>query len=137
MRKLQSEIENVSLSIEIYGISLKCELIELFEEKELLDQNCLKQKIIRGGFLKNKKDYLLSEAQSELNMRELRVEDADRALHESSPQLHSRRMELYQMSQLSDHPQREKELAMHRIGKKGKISSRKQELKKMCVLHRS
>ena len=40
---------------ENYASSLKCELTELLEEKELLKQNCVKPNIIRGGFLKNKK----------------------------------------------------------------------------------
>ena len=51
----------------------------------------------------------LSEARSGLNMQELRVESADRALHEASLQLHSQRMELFQRNQLSHHSRREKE----------------------------
>ena len=38
---------------------------------------------------------MLSEARSEPNMQEVRVESADMALRESSLQLHSQRMELY------------------------------------------
>ena len=58
--------------------------------------------------LEEPKDYLLSEAQLELDKQELRVQCADRALHESGMQLQSQRMELYQANQLSDHSQREK-----------------------------
>ena len=41
-------------------------------------------------------------------MQELRVETADRALHESGIQLHSQRMEFYQTKQLSDQSHKEK-----------------------------
>ena len=58
--------------------------------------------------LEEQKDYLLSEAQLELDKQELRVQCADRALHESGMQLQSQRMELYQPNQVSDHSQREK-----------------------------
>ena len=61
--------------------SLKCELIKLFEAKELLKQNALKPNITRGGFLRNKKIINCLEAQSELDMQELRVEYAVRSLH--------------------------------------------------------
>ena len=57
------------LSIEIYAISLKCELTELLKEKELLKHICLKKNIIRGGFL--------SETLSELDRQELRDVCAD------------------------------------------------------------
>ena len=43
------------LSIEIYASSFKCGPTELFEEKVLLKQNCLKPVAIRGGFSRNKK----------------------------------------------------------------------------------
>ena len=46
--------------------------------------------------LQEQKDYLLSEARSELVMQELRVESADRALQESGLQHRSQRMELCQ-----------------------------------------
>ena len=65
-----------------------CELIKLFEE-ELLNQNSLQQKIIR-------KNHFLSEGRSELDMRQLRVQCAGEALHESWLQFHSQRMELHQ-----------------------------------------
>ena len=59
-------------------------------------------------------------------MQELRVEFADRALHESGMQLHSPRMELYQADRLSDCSKRE-ELAMHRIEQKRKSGNTKIE----------
>ena len=34
------------LSVKIFAISLKCELTELFEGKELLKRNCLKWNVI-------------------------------------------------------------------------------------------
>ena len=49
------------------------------------------------------KNHTLSEARSELDMQELRVESAATALQESGLQLHPQRMELYQANQLSDH----------------------------------
>ena len=42
--------------------------------------------------LEEQKNHVLSEARSELNMQELRVENADRAVQESSLQLHYQRM---------------------------------------------
>ena len=64
--------KNFFLSIEISAISLKCELIKLFEEKELLRAKCHTRML-----LEERKDYLLSEARSELETKELRVEGAD------------------------------------------------------------
>ena len=58
---------------------------------------------------------------SELNMQELRVEDADRVLHESGPQLHFERMELYQMNQLCDHSQREKRWLCTELDRREKV----------------
>ena len=54
--------------------------------------------------LEEPKDYLLSEAQLELDKQELRDQCADRALHESGMPLQSQRMEVYQ----ANHSQREK-----------------------------
>ena len=51
----------------------------------------------------------LSEAQSELDRREWKMQSADAALHESSIQLHSWRMVLYQANQFTDHSKRERE----------------------------
>ena len=76
---------------------------------KLLYQDSLRQNIIRDCFLRNKRFTILSEARSGLNMQELRVESADRALHEASLQLHSQRMECFQRNQLSHHSRREKE----------------------------
>ena len=45
--------------------------------------------------LEERETHVLPEARSELEMQELRVEDAYRALHESGLQLHSRRMETF------------------------------------------
>ena len=45
----------IQKSTENYEISLKCELSELFEGKELLKQKCLEPNVIRGGYSKNKK----------------------------------------------------------------------------------
>ena len=58
--------------------------------------------------LGEKKNHFLSEARSELNMQELRVESADRALRESSLQIHSQRIEHYQANQSHGHSRREK-----------------------------
>ena len=55
MRESHSERRKFFLSIEISAISLKFGLIKLFEETELLNQNDLKQNIIRDCFLRNKK----------------------------------------------------------------------------------
>ena len=49
-----------------------------------------------------------SEAQSELDRREWRMQNGDSALHETGIQLQSRRMELYHSSQLNDQTQMEK-----------------------------
>ena len=59
---------------------------------EQLNQDSLKQNIIRDCFLRNKKIIYCPK-----QVQELRFESAD-----------SRRMELYQANQLSDHSQREK-----------------------------
>ena len=45
----------------------------------------LKRDIMRGCFLRNKKIIYCLEAQPELDMQELRIENADRALQESRP----------------------------------------------------
>ena len=79
---------------------------------------------MRDCFFEQQKSQKLSEDRPELHMQELRVESTDRALHESSLQLHPPRMELYQANQLPDHSQEREELAMHRIGQKRKSSSR-------------
>ena len=70
--------------------------------------------------LDEQKKPTMSEARSELNMQELRVESVDRALHEPGLQLHSQRMQLHQANQLSAHSERE-----NRIGyTEEKLSSR-------------
>ena len=107
MREKERERVKFFLSIEISDISLPCELTKLFEEKELIKQNCLKPKNHTRRLLEEHKDYLMSEVQSELDKQELRVESTDRALHESSMQLHSQRMEPYQANQLTDQSRRE------------------------------
>ena len=50
----------------------------------------------------------LSEAQSELDRREWKMQNADRALYDTGIQLQSQRMELDQANQLTDQTQREK-----------------------------
>ena len=51
------------------------------------------------------KNHVLSEARCQMNMQELRVESAHRALREQSLQIHSLRMEFYQASQSYDESQ--------------------------------
>ena len=70
----------------------------MLEEKELLNQDSLKQST--RFLLEEQKDDLLSEARSELDMQELRIENADKAVQETGLQLHSQRMELFQVNQL-------------------------------------
>ena len=95
------------------------------KENRQLHQKSLKKKIIRyHSHLQEQKNLLLSEARSEMNVQELRVEIADRALREASLQLHSQRMELYQANQSSDLSRREKGLSLYRIGGVRKSSSR-------------
>ena len=48
------------------------------------------------SLLEEQKNHILSEARSEINMQELRVERADRALREPGLQIHSQCMEVYQ-----------------------------------------
>ena len=67
----------------------------------------------------------LSEAQSELDRREWKMQGADRALHESGIQLHSQRMELYQVNLSYEQSQREKDWLLHRIGNERHSSSRR------------
>ena len=122
------------------SMSLNGELIKLFLEKELRKQNYLKPNIIRGGFLRNKKDHLRSEAQSELDKQELRVECAHRALHEASMQLHSQRKELHQANHLSDQSQREKSWWCTELDRRARVHQEDrmmspqgtEELAKMC-----
>ena len=124
------------LSTKINVNSLKNELTKLFEERELLKRNCLKPNVIRGSFLENKKIICC------LDKQELRVQCADRALHESSMQLQSQRMELHQANQLSDHSQREKSWLCTELDRKERLLQEdrmrslqeKQELKKMCCI---
>ena len=52
---LIQEEKNLSEQKDIYAISWRCELIRLFEDKELLKRNCLKPNIIRGSVFRNKK----------------------------------------------------------------------------------
>ena len=92
--RIQKE-QGFFLSIEKSATSLHCELIKLPEEKKRLYQDSLKRNIIRDCLLRNKKNHLLSEARSELDIQELRVVTADGA-----PQFHSQRMDLYQTDQL-------------------------------------
>ena len=135
-----SEEKKFFLSIEIYAISWKCELTEL-DERELLKQNCLKPKITRGGFLRNKKIICCLKLQLELDKQELRDQCADRALHESGMQLQSQRMELYHANQLSDHSQREKSWPHTELDRKERLLPEDrmrslqeiQELKKCAV----
>ena len=112
------------LSIEKFAISLNCKLIKLLEEKELLNQDSSQAEHHTRLLLDERKDYCVW-SPTEVDMQELRVGSADRALQESGLQLHSQRMELHQANQFSDHSQRDQELAMHRIGQKRKISSRR------------
>ena len=51
---------------------------------------------------------MLSEAQAEIDRKERERRNADIALYESSRQLESQKMELYQANQLIDQAQREK-----------------------------
>ena len=50
----------------------------------------------------------LSQAQSELDRRERKMQNADRALYDTGKQLQSQRMELYHANQLTDRTQRVK-----------------------------
>ena len=59
--------------------------------------------------LEAQRNHQLSEARSELNMQELRLESADRALRESDLQIQSQRPELYQATQSSGYIRREKD----------------------------
>ena len=108
----QKELD-FSLSIEKFGTSLNCELIKLFEEKRDAHSRLSETEHFSRSLLEEQENCLLSEARSELEMEELRVESADRALQESGLQLDSQRMELYPANHFSDHSMRE-ELAMHR-----------------------
>ena len=64
----------------------------------------------------------LTEARSKMNAQELRVESANKALRESSLQIQSQRMELYQANRSFDCSRRER-WALHRI-RDGRISGR-------------
>ena len=75
--------------------------------------------------LEEQKDYSLSEARSELDAQELRVECADRALRESGMQLHSQRKENFTRRIIFLSIPKRKELVMYRIGQKRKSSSRR------------
>ena len=86
----------------------------------------------------------LSQAQSELDRRERKMQNADRALCDTGKQLQSRRMELYQANQLTDRTQRVKswlceELEMIKKGFSGRscktLSSNRRITKKL--LYRS
>ena len=66
---------------------------------------CLNKEIFRGECAAQTR---LSEAQSELDRREWKMQSADRALHESGIQLQSQEMDLYQANQLTDQSRREK-----------------------------
>ena len=66
--------------------------------------------------LEEQRNQILSEARSEINMHELRVESADMAHCESNLQINSQRMELYQAKQPEDPFQERKNLAPYGIG---------------------
>ena len=85
--------------------------------------------------LEEQKDYLLSEPRSELDKLELKVECADRALHETGMQLHSQRMELYQANQFSDHSQREESWLCTELDRKERFlqDDRMRGLKKVVL----
>ena len=78
----------------------------LSEQKEI--QNLLERKADQAFRGERAARTRLSEAQSELDRREWKMQSADRALHGSGFQLHSQRMELYQANQLTDQSQKEK-----------------------------
>ena len=90
--------------------------------------------------MRNKKIICCLKLQMELDKQELRVQCADRALHESGMQLQSQRMELYQANQLSDHSQREKSWPHTELDRKETLLPEDRmrslqeikELKKMC-----
>ena len=73
------------------------------------------------GLLEEQKRSFASEAQSELDKQELRVECAHRALHEASMQLHSQRKELHQANQLSDQSQREKSWSCTELDRRARV----------------
>ena len=115
-----SEEKKFFLSIENYAISWKCELTEPGRERVAQTKLSEAEDHTRR-LLEEQKDYLLSEAQLELDKQELRVQCADRALHESGMQLQSQRMELYHANQLSDHSQREKSWPYTELDRKERL----------------
>ena len=118
---IQEEKERIHSEHRETATSLNNELIKLLEEKKVAVSRLSEAEYHTRLLLEEQKDYLLSEARSELDMQELRVESADRALQEPGLWLHFQRMDLYL---LSDHSKRE-ELAMHWIGQNRKTPSRR------------
>ena len=141
-RSLIRKERGFCLSIEKSATSLNCELIKLPEDKKLL---YLRLSVSEAEYrtillLEEQKNYLLSEALSKLDMQELRVERAHRALQESGLQLHSQRMELYQENQLFDHSKREKNRLCTELDRRERVLQEDrmrtlqeiEELKNMC-----
>ena len=90
--------------------------------------------------LEEQKNHVFSEARSELNLQEERVESAGRALHESHLQLHFQCMGLHQANQLSDHPKKLKDWLCTELEKRERALQENrmknlqetEELKKLC-----
>ena len=94
---------SLNLSIEKSSIFLNYKQIMPPKENRQLYQNSLKRKIIRYYLLRNERIIYLSEARSKMDMQEFLVASTDRALRESSLQIHSERKEFYRANQSSDH----------------------------------
>ena len=118
---IQEEKERIHSEHRETATSLNNELIKLLEEKKVAVSRLSEAEYHTRLLLEEQKDYLLSEARSELDMQELRVESADRALQEPGLWLHFQRMDLYF---LSDHSKRD-ELAVHWIGQNRMTPSRR------------
>ena len=92
---IQEEKERIHSEHRETATSLNNELIKLLEEKKVAVSRLSEAEYHTRLLLEEQKDFLLSEARSELDMQELRVESADRALQEPGLWLHFQRMDLY------------------------------------------
>ena len=87
-------------------LELRADLATLGEQAPLSKLSEAEQSY-ESFFLRNKRNWILSEARCEMKIQELEVESADLTLHESNLQINSHRMELYQANRVYDNSRRE------------------------------
>ena len=102
--------------------------------------NSLRGKLIKPSMENVQLRQKITEAQSELDRREWRMQGADRALYETGIQLQSQRMEFSQANQLTGQTQREKSWLCNESemknrafqGDRARSSQEFEELRKIC-----